>query len=74
LIHYWTLDQWELFDLRADPFELHNVYGQPGHERITAELQAELKRLKTSLGDRDQFATGQPPPGVDGSAANLRGR
>jgi arylsulfatase A-like enzyme len=66
LIRYWTLDQWELFDLRQDPLELHNLYGVPGHEQVTADLKAELQRLKTSLGDRDQFATEQPPAGVDG--------
>ena len=74
LIHYWTLDQWELFDLRGDPLELHNLYGLPGHEQVTADLKAELQRLKTSLGDRDRFATEQPPAGVDGPVAKLRGK
>jgi arylsulfatase A-like enzyme len=75
LIRYWKTDQWELFDLVTDPSELHNLYGQPGHEALTAELKAELFRLKEALGDRDQFAGEQPPPGVDGtSPSKLRGR
>jgi arylsulfatase A-like enzyme len=74
LISFWKSGQWELFDLVADPGELHNLYGQPGHETITAELKAELLRLKQALGDEDQFATGQPPAGVDGPVAKLRGR
>jgi hypothetical protein len=74
LICYWTLDQWELFDLRADPFELNNLYGQPGFEPVTGELKAELQRLKTSLGDKDQFAGEQIPNGVDGPIARLRGK
>jgi arylsulfatase A-like enzyme len=74
LISFWKSGQWELFDLVNDPGELHNLYGQPGHERITAELKAELLRLKQGLGDTDQFATEQPPPGVDGPVARLRGR
>jgi arylsulfatase A-like enzyme len=74
LIYYWTLDEWELFDLRADPSELHNLYGQPGFEQVTADLKAELARLKTSLGDRDQFAGEQIPNGVDGPPAKLRGK
>jgi arylsulfatase A-like enzyme len=74
LIHYWKIDQWELFDLVNDPNELHNLYGQPGHEALTTRLKAELLRLKDALGDRDQFADEQPPPGVDGPAATLRGR
>ena len=75
LIRYWKTDQWELFDLVTDPAELHNLYEQPGHEALTAELKAELFRLKDALGDRDQFASEQPPPGVDGtSPTKLRGR
>ena len=74
LISFWKSGQWELFDLVHDPAELHNLYGQPGQERITAELKTELLRLKQSLGDADQFASEQPPAGVDGSVAKLRGR
>jgi arylsulfatase A-like enzyme len=74
LIHFWTKDQWELFDLVNDPQELHNLYGEPGHEAITAELKSELARLKQSLGDTDQFAAEQLPNGVDGPVAKLRGK
>jgi arylsulfatase A-like enzyme len=74
LICYWKSGQWELFDLVNDPLELHNLYGQPGHEPITAELRAELLRLKQAAGDEDQFATEQPPAGVDGPVAKLRGK
>jgi hypothetical protein len=27
LIYFWKKDQWELFDLVNDPYELHNLYG-----------------------------------------------
>ena len=74
LISFWKSGQWELFDLVNDPGELHNLYGQPGHETITAELKAELLRLKQALGDEDQFAAEQPPAGVDGPVARLRGK
>jgi arylsulfatase A-like enzyme len=74
LIYFWTKDQWELFDLRKDPFELHNLYGQPGHAQITATLKAELARLKRELGDDDQLANIQYPGGVDGTVRELRSR
>jgi arylsulfatase A-like enzyme len=74
LIAYWKSDEWELFDLVNDPQELHNLYGQPGHEAIMAQLRKELVRLKRELGDDDQFAHEQPPPGVDGPVARLRGK
>jgi len=74
LICFWKIGQWELFDLVKDPGELHNLYGQPGHEQVTAALKAELLRLKQALGDEDQFADTQLPNGVDGAVARLRGR
>jgi arylsulfatase A-like enzyme len=74
LIHFWKKHQWELFDLVADPFELHNLYGQQGQEQLTMALQVELQRLKGALGDTDQFANEQIPNGVDGPVAKLRGK
>src|SRR6185503_466696 len=74
LIYFWKKDQWELFDLVRDPFELHNLYGQPGHDEITVQLKRELGRLKQSLGDTDQLAEVQLPNGVDGTPASLRGK
>ena len=35
LIYFWTKEQWELFDLVKDPYELHNLYGQPGQAQLT---------------------------------------
>jgi arylsulfatase A-like enzyme len=74
LIHYWRKSQWELFDLRSDPRELVNLYGRPGQEAVTHELTATLARLRAELQDDDRFALEQPPPGVDGSVAELRGQ
>lgn len=74
LIYFWTKDQWELFDLVTDPLELHNLYGQPGQEQLTTTLKAELLRLKKAVRDDDQFANEQPPNGVDGTVAKLRGK
>lgn len=73
LIHFWKKDQWELFDLVNDPSEMHNLYGQPGHEALTAALKEELARLKRAVGDEDQLADEQLPNGVDGPVAKLRG-
>jgi arylsulfatase A-like enzyme len=74
LIYYWKKNQWELFDLVNDPQEMNNIYGQPGQEGITAELKAELQRLKREAKDDDQFADTQFPNGVDGPVAKLRGK
>src|SRR5262249_11754429 len=55
LIYFWKKDQWELFDLVADPFELHNLYSQPGQEQLTAALKAELARVKQAAADDDRL-------------------
>jgi arylsulfatase A-like enzyme len=74
LIYFWTKDQWELYDLQHDPMELNNLYGKPGQEQVTATLTAEIHRLKQAVRDEDQFAREQPPNGVDGPVARLRGK
>ena len=74
LIYFWKKDQWELFDLVNDPHELHNLYGEPGQEALTAMLKKELVRLKTEVRDADQLADQQLPNGVDGPVARLRGK
>jgi arylsulfatase A-like enzyme len=74
LIYFWKKDQWELFDLANDPHELHNLYGEPGQEALTASLKAELARLKQAVRDDDRLAAEQLPNGVDGPVARLRGK
>jgi arylsulfatase A-like enzyme len=74
LIYFWKKDQWELFDLVNDPYELHNLYGEPGLEALTASMKEELARVKREAGDEDQLADQQLPNGVDGPVARLRGK
>ncbi|MCF6311380.1 MAG: sulfatase [Verrucomicrobiales bacterium] len=47
LIHYYELDEWELFDLEKDPNELVSIYGKPEAAEVQQKLEAELKRLRT---------------------------
>lgn len=39
----------ELYDLQNDPNEVNNVYGKPGYEKITRQLQKELDRYRKQL-------------------------
>ena len=41
------IDYNELYDLQEDPHELNNLYGKPGYEAITAELQQLLDDYRT---------------------------
>jgi arylsulfatase A-like enzyme len=52
LIEYYSEgDYWELFDLKEDPNELKNLYGNPASAQITVELKQELMRLRTQYRD-----------------------
>ena len=48
-----TRPGWELYDLRSDPAEARNVYGEAAYAGIAEELKAELLRIKTEVGDTD---------------------
>ena len=49
LIHFYPLDEWEMYDLQNDPDELHNIYDRPEHAELRKELTAELERLRREL-------------------------
>jgi arylsulfatase A-like enzyme len=46
LIHFYTLDEWELYDLNEDPNELTSVYDDPDYADTVNVLKAELTRLR----------------------------
>lgn len=52
LMHFYNdIDEWELYDLKKDPQQMHNIYGQPGTERLTKRLIKELHRLQDFYDD-----------------------
>ena len=51
---YFTPPAWELYDLKNDPHEMNNLYGQPGYEKITAQLKNKLKDLREELDETDE--------------------
>ena len=51
-MHFYNdIDVWELYDLQTDPNELHNLYGQPGMEKVTKQLMKRLKQLQIQYDD-----------------------
>ena len=46
LMHFYKEDIWELYDLKNDPLEVHNIYGKEGTEAITDSLKEEIDRLQ----------------------------
>jgi arylsulfatase A-like enzyme len=41
----------ELYDLHADPYELHNVYDHPAYADVQRELMARLYERLVEVGD-----------------------
>ncbi|MCZ6792891.1 MAG: sulfatase-like hydrolase/transferase [Planctomycetota bacterium] len=56
LIHYYTIKEWELFDLEKDFDELRSVHADPAYASVRHELEAELKRLQEHYGDTNPEA------------------
>ncbi len=50
LIHFYTDGQWELYDLKEDPQELHNLYGRAGYAELTDSLKTVLQNLRDQYG------------------------
>ncbi len=46
LIHYYEVDEWELFDLETDPEELVSIYSDPARAPIRKDLEMKLASLR----------------------------
>ncbi len=52
LIHfYYDIDKWELYDLKKDPREMHNVIDDPAYTKVKADMTARLKKLQVKYDD-----------------------
>lgn len=45
---------WELYDIREDPAEMHNIYHEKGNEKLIRKLKKQLLDLKRRYGDTDE--------------------
>ncbi len=54
LIHFYNdVDEWELYDLEADPKEMHNVYDSPDYADVRVSLHELLLETQRQYGDTD---------------------
>lgn len=52
LIHFYDPgNSWELYDLKNDPHEMHNLYGDAAYSEIVEKLKAQLKALQRKYND-----------------------
>ena len=62
LIRYRGHQAWnELFDLKSDPYEMHNLYNDPAHASLKEKLQMEHDRLAKELGYTVPDFVDRPP-------------
>jgi len=54
--------QFEVYDMTVDPYQLNNVAGQPAYAEIQADLAAALEQLRGCSGSTCKWTTGFPPP------------
>ena len=50
---YKRVNSWELYDLKKDPNEMNNLYGQKKYEKITRELNLQMDELINKYDDQD---------------------
>lgn len=47
LMHFYgDIDKWELYDLKKDPNELHNVFDDPSYAKVRKQLERDLEELR----------------------------
>lgn len=52
-IHYYEApEEFEMYDLREDPGELHNLYGDDRHAALAKDLRQRLDELRRETGDQ----------------------
>ncbi len=49
-----TPPAWEFYDLKKDPKEMNNAYGDPAYAETIADLKKELLRLREDLNETDE--------------------
>ena len=57
LIHFYNdINWWELYDMQADPTEMHNLYGQKEYEPVVKELKEQMLKLQEQYNDPVRFS------------------
>lgn len=57
LIHFYNdIDEWELYDLKKDPTEMHNIYNDKSNAPLIKQLKKELLRLQVKYNDPVRFS------------------
>ena len=53
LIYFYTVNEWELYDLLSDPGEQKNLIHSAKHQSVIADLRRELNRQRDIYDDHE---------------------
>jgi len=54
LMHFYNdIDEWEMYDMKADPNEMNNIYGKTEYGEKQSELTDLLRKTRHQYGDED---------------------
>jgi arylsulfatase A-like enzyme len=53
LIYFYTVEEWELYDLKKDPGEQNNLINSTVHQKIITDLKKELHNLRDQYDDHE---------------------
>ncbi len=53
LIYFYTVNEWELYDLKKDPQELNNLIRSAAYQGIATQLKNELSKLRDKYDDHE---------------------
>lgn len=54
LIHFYNdIDEWEMYDMTADPQEMNNVYNDPAYYKKREQMHALLQKVQEEYEDTD---------------------
>ena len=60
LINFYEFGEWEFYDLKTDPDELKNLYGNPEKKELINDVRKQLLKLQKGYGD-DTVLKEKPP-------------
>jgi len=53
LIYFYTVNEWELYDLKTDPGEQHNLIHLPAYKKTFVQMKSELIKLRRLYEDHE---------------------
>jgi arylsulfatase A-like enzyme len=53
LIYFYTVNEWELYDLKSDKLEQHNLIHSPASQKIFLQMKDEIRKLRDIYDDHE---------------------